>query len=227
MMQIEVPDVQDIPPLQLVCGECEARTLHKVLSLVRRGEGSDAEYDDVAWTDYMVVACQGCESVSFCKDVTSPMESDTTPFGYEQPVHYVTQYPKVRKSRGGLTGTHLLPDAVHRIYRETVQAVTNDLPVLAAAGIRAIVETVCNEVGAKGPNLQARIDRLQELGTVTAAGADVLHKLRFMGNEAVHEVSPPTEEGLRAALDVVDYLLQGVYVIPKKAEQLPEGKQKS
>ena len=43
-----------------------------------------------------------------------------------------------------------------------------------------------------------------------------------MGNDAAHEVKAHKIEELTIALGVVEYLLQGVYVIPKRAAQLPK-----
>lgn len=51
-------------------------------------------------------------------------------------------------------------------------------------------------------------------------GAKILHSLRIMGNQAAHKVKPHSEEDLRTAFDVVEHLLQGVYVLPAKASRL-------
>lgn len=45
-----------------------------------------------------------------------------------------------------------------------------------------------------------------------------------MGNEAAHEIKEHTAEELNAAIDVVEYLLKGVYVIPKLAEKITKEK---
>jgi hypothetical protein len=42
-----------------------------------------------------------------------------------------------------------------------------------------------------------------------------------MGNKAVHEIKEHETEELNAAIDVIDYLLKGVYILPKIAEKLP------
>ncbi|MDY3558591.1 DUF4145 domain-containing protein, partial [Gemmata sp. JC673] len=60
------------------------------------------------------------------------------------------------------------------------------------------------------------------MNVVSGDGAKILHSLRFMGNNAAHEVKGHTAEELTIALGVVEYLLHGVYVMPKKAAKLPQ-----
>ena len=112
----------------------------------------------------------------------------------------------------------MLPANVRRIYEETIGAMNNDQSVLAGIGIRALIETVCNDRKANGKNLMKRIDDLVKLGVLTAEGAAVLHKLRTLGNSAAHEVKPHTQAQLGLALDVVEHLLNGVYVLPAHAK---------
>jgi len=101
-------------------------------------------------------------------------------------------------------------------------AIGNDQPVLAGIGIRAIIETVCKERSAKGKDLKEKIDDLANLGVVTKDGAKILHSLRFMGNDAAHEVKAHTNEELITAIDVAEYTLKGVYILPKLADKLPK-----
>ena len=97
----------------------------------------------------------------------------------------------------------------------------NDQPVLAGIGIRAIIEAVCKDRLAKGKNLQEKIDDLAKEGIITKDGAAILHSLRFIGNEAVHEVKAHTDQELTIALGVAEHILNSVYIMPKLAEKLP------
>jgi hypothetical protein len=42
-----------------------------------------------------------------------------------------------------------------------------------------------------------------------------------LGNAAAHEMKAHNTKELNAAFDVVEYLLRGVYILPKQAENLP------
>lgn len=108
---------------------------------------------------------------------------------------------------------------MRRIYNETLKALNEELPVLAGIGIRAIVETVCKDKDSIGANLQDKIDDLVTQDVLTKEGADILHKLRTLGNDAVHEVKPHDNVQLGLALDVIHHLLQGVYILPHQSKQ--------
>jgi hypothetical protein len=43
-----------------------------------------------------------------------------------------------------------------------------------------------------------------------------------MGNEAAHQVTAHSEADLMTALDVVEYLLKGEYILPRLASKLPK-----
>jgi hypothetical protein len=43
-----------------------------------------------------------------------------------------------------------------------------------------------------------------------------------MGNEAAHEVTAHSEADLMTALDVIEYLLKGAYILPRLAAKLPK-----
>jgi hypothetical protein len=60
------------------------------------------------------------------------------------------------------------------------------------------------------------------MGVLTNDGATILHSLRNMGNDAAHEVKPHREEELKVAFDVVENLLESVYLLPLKAKKLPK-----
>jgi hypothetical protein len=96
-----------------------------------------------------------------------------------------------------------------------------DLAVLTGIGIRAIVETVCNEKEAPGGNLARMIGGLATLNLITQTEAKILHDLRFMGNEAAHKVKTHTQEELNLAFDVVEHLLKTVYLLPEQTKHLP------
>ena len=204
----------------LPCGRCSSETSHKVsASIDVTGEALD--WDFSYYENYQIVQCQGCKSFSFRKCST---DSEDNYQDEEGETHYpVTQnlYPSRVAGRHELNSKQLLPDKIKRVYEETHSALCNKLPVLAGIGIRALVETVCKEKSADGSNLAKKIDSLVKLGILTTDGAVILHKLRILGNESAHEVTPHSETTLGTAMDVVEHLLSGVYILPEKAKRFP------
>jgi hypothetical protein len=209
----------------VACGNCGKVTRHDALVHVATSDHSP-EHEIEVWDDYMVVQCGGCRTVSFCaesrcsEDYTYDPNSD-----HERLVVTTRVYPQRIAGRTQLEHAHLLPHLIYKIYQETCAAIGNDQPVLAGIGIRAIVETVCKERSATGNDLMSKINNLAARGVFTAEGAEILHSLRFMGNNAAHEVMAHTGDDLMTALDVAEYVLKGVYILPKLAANLPKGEE--
>jgi hypothetical protein len=128
-------------------------------------------------------------------------------------------YPPRLEGRKGLgDDTMYLPVKVRPIYEETLTALSVQAPILAAIGLRALVEAVCKEKEAKGGDLFNKIDSLVEQRILTPTGASILHKIRTLGNSAAHEAKPHSERQLALAMDIVEHMLKDVYVLPKQAE---------
>lgn len=199
------------------CPTCATDTHHTLLHSVRRSDGD--EYNNFWWEDeHQIVECDGCKTVSFRHLYT---DSDSiAPDGGGGAYHEVTEalYPPRVAGRQSLREVFYLPVNIRRIYTETQLALVNDAPVLVGIGVRAIIETVCKDLQAQGDSLQARIDDLVNKQLLAQSGADVLHKLRVLGNDSAHEVKPHSSRQLALAMDVVEHLLQGAYVFPEKAK---------
>ena len=111
-----------------------------------------------------------------------------------------------------------MPIKIQRIYEETLLALNNGSPVLTGIGMRALVETVCNEKAAAGPDLFNQINDLEVKNIPTPTGAKILHQIRSLGNKAAHEVEPHSDKQLAIAMDVIEHLLTDVYILPKQVE---------
>ena len=118
----------------------------------------------------------------------------------------------------------MLPDPVQPLYTESHSALISKLRVLAGIGMRAVVEAVCKHEAAAGKDLEKRIESLVEKGLIATEDGRILHSLRFMGNQAAHEIKAHEDDELATAFAVVEPLLQGVYVIQRKAKRLPKKK---
>ena len=206
--------------IDVPCTECKRSTKHKPLASVDI-EGEDwygresIQYN----VHHQIVQCQGCETISFRISSTNSEDFDIHDNGEGEYVETVTLHPSRNEGRVSVKDTHLLPANVQRIYAETIKSMNNDQPVLAGIGIRALVETICKDKSAKGKDLSEKINDLVIIGSLTADGAAILHKIRTLGNDAAHEVKPHKSEQLSLALDVCEHLLQGVYLLPYYAQK--------
>jgi len=109
---------------------------------------------------------------------------------------------------------------VGRVYGETIAAFGAGAPILTGAGLRAIVEAICIQQKAKGKDLQERIDALVETRLLAKPQADLLHEERYIGNSALHEIDPPSDKHLSLGLEIIEGLLNAIYVLPTKAGEL-------
>ncbi len=204
----------------LPCVKCTGKTAHKVLaSMDIRGSEGDGEYSFDWSTDYQIVQCQGCKTISFRK--ASSNSEDYYPISHDEYEYAVSEnlYPsRIDGVKGLGDETHYLPSNVRRIYDETLHTLSSQSPVLAAIGLRALLETVCKEKNAEGKDLLKKIDDLVTKGILTPAGAAILHKIRSLGNAAAHEVKPHSDKQLALAMDIIEHLLKDVYILPKQVE---------
>lgn len=203
--------------IDVQCGSCKRLTKHRVLASVdENGENWFGSNSFQYWSEYQVIMCQGCEIIGFRSTNTNSEDWDFDEHDAVVLNETINLYPS-REGRNLLKDTYLLPTNVQRIYEETIKAMNNSQPVLAGIGIRAIVETVCKDKASPGSNLFQQIDGLVDQGVLSPNGASILHKIRTLGNDAVHEVKPHSEQQLGVALDVCEHLLQDVYVLPHHA----------
>lgn len=200
----------------LSCEQCSSDTKHLVIrSAHYSGSATDLEFD---WFEvYQIVECQGCESLSFRKCTGDSESYYTNDDGGWIPDEKTVLFPARISGRRRLSNTHYLPSEVSNIYDEVTLALSSPQPVLAGIGIRALVESVCKEKTAAGSNLEIKIDDLVTKGFLTQDAAEILHGLRFLGNDAAHEGKPHSAKTLSIALDVIENLLTNVYILPKIA----------
>ena len=201
--------------VQVPCIKCSGRTAHEIIVSVNQS-GTESRYSLDWWHNYQIIRCKGCKVVSY-REVSCTSE-DYIQVGEEEWEMMESEklYPSRIEGRKDIGNDILyLPSDLARIYRETVTALINDLPILAGIGLRAIVETVCKEKNASGSNLYNKMNDLVGQRVVTPVDADILHKVRTLGNSSAHEVKPHTTTQLSLAMGVLENMLKAVYILPK------------
>jgi hypothetical protein len=189
----------------LPCSKCNRNTNHITMAKVssRYVYNKQAEILE----DYEIVQCKGCLTISFLHREDGSMCPEST----------VNVYPKRTAGRQTLPfSIFYLPERVLDIYEETISALDNNLLVLGSIGIRSTIEAICKDKLASKLNLAESIDEFAKRGFITNEGANILHGLRFMGNDSAHEVKSHTIEELLIAFDVIEHVLMGVYILPAK-----------
>ncbi|WP_406867166.1 DUF4145 domain-containing protein [Paraburkholderia fungorum] len=205
--------------ISVPCSKCAGRTAHEIVVSFDES-GSDDRYNFHWSSNYQIISCKGCKVLSFRK--ASSNSEDYVQVDHDEWIYDEQEalYPSRIEGRRDIGDeARFLPAETRQIYTETLQALSNNSPVLAGIGLRALVETICKEREAAGRNLLEKIDSLAEQRILTPGSARILHKVRTLGNAAAHEVKPHNEKQLGFAMDIVEHLLKDVYIIPKLVEQ--------
>jgi Domain of unknown function (DUF4145) len=108
-----------------------------------------------------------------------------------------------------------LPPRLNSLYSEVIKSNNEELHLLCAAGLRALLEGVCADKGIPGRNLEDKIEGMK--ASLPESIVTNLHEFRFMGNRAVHELEHPKGYELGLALDVIEDMLNFYYALDYKA----------
>jgi hypothetical protein len=170
------------------------------------------------YENHRIVQCNGCETIGFMKATADSEDIDPED---GSPMPRTEAFPKRLAGRSKLKSRDLtsVPFEVQDVYEETYQALCHELRILAAIGIRATVEAVCKDNKASGDKLPQKMEYLVGNGTITEAQKTILMSLKNMGDESAHEVQRHSMDKLDTAFDVVENLLQNIYIMPWKAEK--------
>ncbi|WP_165700672.1 DUF4145 domain-containing protein [Alienimonas californiensis] len=176
---------------------------------------------------YQIVQCQGCESVTF---------RHSGWFSEDREV--VTRlYPHRSEDNVQAKDFYNVPQKIRAVYQEAVDCFNQQMVILCAAGLRAVVDGICAEKGIKkGPvlvqqkdgsfssaqrsGLDGKIGGLAEKNFISSATAAALHEHRFLGNDAVHKLDAPGVHDLRIAIKLLENVMESLYEMPDMVEHL-------
>lgn len=222
--------------MKVYCGNCKRETNHEILKDLSEKFDNNEFWGDDTW---QIIRCKGCDTTSFRH--AWHFSEDYAPDGGGL-LDQEELFPKRGKDILNARDFYDTPRKIRRIYRESIDSYNNGLHILCAGGLRAIIEGICNikkinggtveftkKDGTKGTkkstNLNGKIAGLTENNLITIKQADMLHELRFLGNDALHDLDHPSEEELQSAIAIVEHTIESIFEIQKKAEQLRELKQ--
>ncbi len=199
------------------CRACAKRTRHEVLHelVVETKETFFNETDT-----WQIIRCLGCLAVAFRHQNDDFDDVEEQVDGSVKHAVTVKTYPRVIANHRGLQSTYYLPPLISKVYEQTLRALGEQANVLASIGLRACIEAVCNELNLSANSLEKRIDQLFKAGHVSNGDKKRLHAIRFLGNDAAHEIKEPNPADIRIALEIVEHLLSTVFILEKRAARL-------
>lgn len=195
------------------CNECAASTEHQVRREleITAHPGADLAPGDgevIATICAQILQCRRCGNVCFRRGWADRSHPE---FIYW--TIYINPKPECDVTEG-------LPENIGKLHRETVEAIKAGCLTLAAAGMRAVVESICQQNGCKGSDLQDRIRSLRANHIVSGREATALHAHRVFGNDALHHMKTPSLDEALDALAMLDHVLETLYKLPHRTNRL-------
>lgn len=200
------------------CRNCKGLRRHSIL--YEKQLENEGVYGFQFTDRYLVIECKGCDTISFLNiygDITMYVQDEND--GSQQFYDDETIYPPYLDHGHELVETWHLPDSIKTIYLETIKAFKSKCFLLTAGGFRTTIEAICNHLKIKAGSLSKRIDLLSEKGILSVKESRRLHSIRFIGNDALHEIEIPGAEQLYIVLNVVNHILENLFIQDKVIKQ--------
>jgi hypothetical protein len=201
---------------RIYCNFCEQDTNHDL-----KGEHTAKSYDDASEYGEMLVyrlwICMGCEHGVLQLEYSDSEMMDDEGNEYST-FHY---FPERSENYAHMKHYSKLKPKLASLYSQAIICYNRNLPILCAAGLRALLEGICQDKRIKGKNLKLKIEGLK----VLLPNKNIirnLHHFRFMGNKAVHELAAPKPAELALAIGIIEDLLNFLYELDYKASRLQE-----
>jgi hypothetical protein len=216
----------------IFCNKCNRETNHicKLHEYSSYPLESDEDLQDLAADDpdlsiddyprsfeingYLLWACAGCDTWTV-ENYSTMIPEGEDPLIFDRGNFIFSFIPERTKFHAQTKQFHQLSPALEGIYREILHSYNYGLPVLCAVGIRMLLEGICADHEIQGKTVAQKIEGLTAILPTNIVNH--LHDLRFMGNEAAHELNPPDQEQLHLAISLIEDILNFLYELDYRA----------
>ncbi|MCF8032869.1 MAG: DUF4145 domain-containing protein [Desulfarculaceae bacterium] len=117
-----------------------------------------------------------------------------------------------------------VPDTVVDTFEEALTCYAEGCFRTAAMAVRLTLETICDEQGAEGEKLFQRIDALVEKVVLPKQLLEVMHDIRWLGNDAAHielkKFKGVGPEEVGAAIELTKEIMKGLYQLDSLVQRL-------
>lgn len=224
--------------MKAFCRLCKTETNHDILSQNKQIH-IDERVDYHVTNIWEIIKCRGCDNLS-AREVWYG-EDDWDPSTGEM-IKKVTVHPRSNENFHAIKYYHNFPLSLFTVYKETIDAYNNELYILCAGGLRALIEGICKNlrindgpivVSTKnGPktvrrkHLDGKLSGLHEKKYLTKSHSAILNQHRFLGNEALHDLKEPNALELKVAIEIIEHTIDSIFELQDKAKSLQRMKSK-
>lgn len=205
------------------CNGCHRETVHDIL-FEKKDRGTE-EFDEGFSIDFgltlQVVQCRGCESFSMVRSSWNSEETDergrpeiTTAYF---PPRTFREFPAALKSD---FINQVCPPEIENLLNELYVALQNDSRASATMLMRAVFEHMMIEkVGDEG-TFTDNLRRFEGEGYIGKKQREVVESMLEAGHASIHRAFIPKKEDVVALTDILESVLQVVYVQSSKAAEI-------
>lgn len=230
---------------RVYCRSCKNDTKHYILAKHTVKDEELEKYGYHETEDYMIGECKGCETVTFIKEYDDPNmhyfyhnENGEQDQIHLEDIKIFPPKPLTDKDdHYEIIDFQHLPELLATLYKQVVANYELKYYLLAAAGLRMIIEGICNDLSIKdgyviddntgqisldnkgkqkrSGNLNGRINGLVEQKVLTEGQTVILHIIRKVGNQTVHKLNDPSRKIILDSLEIVEHTLKNIYELKK------------
>lgn len=211
--------------LKCDCNSCHTHTIHDVL-FEKKDKGTENFNDEfsIDWeTDWRVIQCRGCESISMRRDSSHSENTDeqgrpittTTYF----PPRTFRELPKWFKEPYFIEGCSTEIDG---LMKELYVCLQNDCRASSAMLARAIFEhMMIDKTGDQG-SFSKNLDAFERAGFVGKKQREVIESMLEAGHASIHRAFIPKKSDMITVVAILEGIMEVVYVQAPKADELKQ-----
>jgi hypothetical protein len=195
------------------CNNCGHPTNHLVVAVRHLEEWVGEEDGDGGLTldleyEYAMLECGGCQSISLRADEMLDGRLFSTTF-----------YPP-RVDRKKPAWSMDLPIQLQSLMTEIYAALANDSRKLAVIGARTILDIVMTHKAGRRGTFQSRLEALEAKGYIGKANREILRAALDAKSATAHRAYAPPSDIVNEIMDIIENLLEAVYVFPKSMKKI-------
>lgn len=216
----EIHSKHDLTEQKYKCAHCGIETLLFIIS-----EGThivtydDYGYDAITLTnEYKLFLCPACYGVNVIRITYDSEHMDEINDAEENYYHWETQYlyPQTKSDR-----FKNLPKEVAIPYKNAEQLKKIN-PVASVIFSRKSLESICEDLGASGRNLEQKIESLAQQRAIPDSLKVAAHSIRLIGNGGAHKGAGITEEDAEILLKLCDAIIVYIYEAPELISRIQQ-----
>jgi Domain of unknown function (DUF4145) len=210
------------------CSNCkDERNCETVTKVEERGGDEDFQWH----TDWFILKCKGCDYV-FVKKVMSNSEDydnfykddGSTGTEYNEVVSYfpplskrphpewLFQYNRMQNPKGLGIGS---------VFEQVYGALNNDLPVLAAIGIRTSFDLAAVQLNVDpSKSFEKKIEELIRTGKIKDLDKTMISQLVDAGSASAHRGWVPSEKQLELMIELLESFIEENFIVPERRRLL-------